>query len=273
MAYSPVQPLLDGDAVFSQYIASPPKQQLQIRIPPNTPHFTRPMRRELSYDFLSSSPPSPAGSVSSSSMVASASSSSVSSMTSNASFASYMSAGVPNTFPYNIGCHPCSPGHVLSHSPPMQPQGNTLPRTPSPSHQTNSEADITASGKRQRSSSSDIQSHLQSPTKRANASPGKRGSGKDGAEVWPEDVEGAFMEGEEGPRLPCWPTLTSFLISIFSSSCHSKARSPQSHDQRQTLWPQRAHCRLHSSQDFQSQISQASLQSYPSSKKPPKKRC
>ncbi|CAD6563703.1 MAG: Trimeric GatFAB AmidoTransferase(AdT) complex subunit [Cyphobasidiales sp. Tagirdzhanova-0007] len=194
MAYSPVQPLLDGDAVFSQYIASPPKQQLQIRIPPNTPHFTRPMRRELSYDFLSSSPPSPAGSVSSSSMVASASSSSVSSMTSNASFASYMSAGVPNTFPYNIGCHPCSPGHVLSHSPPMQPQGNTLPRTPSPSHQTNSEADITASGKRQRSSSSDIQSHLQSPTKRANASPGKRGSGKDGAEVWPEDVEGAFME-------------------------------------------------------------------------------
>ena len=77
----------------------------------------------------------------------------------------------------------------------MQNFGPVIPRTPSPSYQTACYVDAPGSEKRQRSSSEENQSDFTSPSKRINSSPSKRGSGKDGAEVWPEDVEEAFMEG------------------------------------------------------------------------------
>jgi hypothetical protein len=160
-------------------------------------------------------------------MTASASSSSITSMASNASsVASFIdTAGMPNTFPYNMVRSVSSPAklplraettaqstHLLVNQPLRTPPRKlsaphlVAPYTvPAPSSTLNiPDSPATENKKRtkrQRTLSDDTQaSQLQqtaSPAKKPTpSSPEKRGSGKDGADVWPEDVEAAFMDGE-----------------------------------------------------------------------------
>lgn len=158
--------------------------------------ITRPMtpsvRKTSPIGSLTSSPASPSHSISPS-MATASSSGSLASIASGASMAGYGNA-VLNTFPYNI-VKPTTPGRPLSPFAPVKRPTtpvSVLPTSPQKVDELSKNVN-----KRPRSSSSDTsddspaKKHV-SPTKQ-NVSPPK-----DGPEVWPEDVERAFMEGGSG---------------------------------------------------------------------------
>lgn len=177
-------PMTDQDALG--VYSSPVKQSTASR--PTTPSI----KREFYHGGLQGSPTSPCHSISSSSMATSGSSGSLSSVASHVSSISGSEAGLPNCFPYNV-IKSASPGRPTS---PFTARRPTTPSSgpPPPTPESVSELHKTIN-KRARSDSSDTSSS--SPAKKL--SPEKKSSSpKDGFEVWPEDVEAAFMEGGHG---------------------------------------------------------------------------
>lgn len=82
--------------------------------------------------------------------------------------------------------------------------------------------------------------------------PEKKGNGKDGMEVWPEEVEEAFFEGMSA-------SATSMLRTVLTRFGYSFTTDPEAwktegHGQRKTLRTKRAHCGLHPAQDWQAAL-------------------
>ena len=210
-------PVPGADALDPLVYASPVKTSTMAR--PTTPSI----KREFYHGSLSSSPASPCYSMSSS-MATSGSSGSLSSVASRGSGMSALDSGMPNTFPYNV-IRPVSPGPVSPFSSTKRP--STPASVPPPTPHTVNE--LTKSlNKRPRSDSSDTSSS--SPAKK-HTSPAKKSPPKDGLEVWPEEVEAAFMEGPSQRLCRAVPSSTPHN----SAAYHSKARSSQSAHQWQSL--------------------------------------
>lgn len=90
-----------------------------------------------------------------------------------------------------------------------------------------------------------------------------KGNGKDGMDVWPADVEDAFFAGTS-PLSLCHTE----LMSWDSFSYHSSAGQEENCRERETLRTERVDLGLHSTQDEQGALEEASLVAYPGAQEP-----